>query len=68
MSIISFPSIRVESLSEETIAEASALLCDCWHLTYSKHLPADWLNRHTLEYFHEYLVEKQSRCWLAHYN
>ena len=68
MTVISFPSIYVQPLSEESIGEASALLRDCWHLTYSKHLPAEWLNRHTLEYFQEYLLEKQSRCWLAYYN
>lgn len=68
MTIISFPSIHVQPLNEESISEASALLRDCWHLTYSKHLPADWLNRHTLEYFQEYLLEKQSRCWLARFN
>lgn len=68
MTVISFPSIYVQPITEESLDEASSLLRDCWHQTYREFLPEEWLHRHTHNYFYEYLVEKKSRCWLASYD
>ncbi len=68
MAVIKFPQIRVAPLSEASIAEASQLLCDCWHETYANHLPQQTIEQHDETHFSVYLAKKQPRCWLAWYD
>ena len=68
MSVIPFPSISIETLEDENLTRASELLHARWHKTYGRHLPKELIEQHDLDYFSDYLKDKQPRTWLAWYN
>jgi len=63
--VIPFPNLRIMPFTAEHLDEATRLIHDAWHETYSDHLPKELVSDRTMDYFRRYLLRHNHSCWLA---